>query len=174
MIVRAAVAALIMSTCGWTVCGAITDVFPEELRVSMRRFDRKSGLGYTRDISRSQDVRPCLSADGTRLYFLANVGHPKAPWEVVYTEGQRPCFHRVTDNDRNEVAVVPSPAAGKLLLLVEREDTCALIVACGNTDQAEIATGLDRERSQLAWSHDACPPRAGTGWPFSGSGPAGG
>jgi photosystem II stability/assembly factor-like uncharacterized protein/Tol biopolymer transport system component len=101
---------------------------------------------------------PRLNAAGTRLYTISHGPKAVRAWEVQVADlsGSRPGEPSlVTQTERLELAVVPSPDEQKLALVVADGDAVDLVVAdLQGTVLATIAHGVDAYRTELAWSHD--------------------
>jgi len=149
----AALLSLVVCVVWLSACGA--EKAPRSTHIASMSTETGYGL---RDVSGGDYLvaRPRLNAQGTRLYLICNCGPAEAPWEVQVTEPPFRNRRNVTNNARNELAVIPSPDDTKLLLLVEQAGgRGALVVAdTGGKDLATLAEGLDAARSQLAWSFD--------------------
>ncbi len=98
----------------------------------------------------------CLSHDGNTCYAIADTKRSGTSWHVVsFRPPDVRHFESVTERGSNELAVAPSPDEKLLLLLVEKQNACTLVVYDrASTKRTELVDGLDPERSQFAWSHD--------------------
>jgi hypothetical protein len=80
-------------------------------------------------------------ADGSTTYAVGNYGPPEAPWEIVVMRRGTFMPKPLTENARNEFAVVPSPDGAVLLVLAEIDGSLDLM-ATGRT----AASGLVHHR----------------------------
>lgn len=111
-----------------------------------------AGRGYP-GVSMSS---PRYSADDKKLYVLSKHGLKENDnWDLKVFEGENIADNWITKTPRNELAVLPSPIEGKLLLLVEDMDNAALLLTDTKANElCRLPEALDLQRSQFAWSHD--------------------
>jgi photosystem II stability/assembly factor-like uncharacterized protein len=129
------------------------EIFPPELTIGIYPLKKDPQFRYAH--SSSQDVRPFVSTDGKKLYFISTYGSEEKPWKAVMSSGQFGGM-QLTDSNLNELAIIPSPDESKLLLLVEHEKgTAKLVVADSDGNSlADIAKKIDPAQSQFIWRFD--------------------